>query len=1028
MLNIQKVILIILSIILNINTLIAQPLEINVSAGSDLIEIRDQVRTMNNEMTSDIHILLEGGRYFLSETLELNEQDSPSNGYRIIWKNKENERPSISGGIEIENWIEKKNGIIAAAVNEGFRFRQLYVNNKKAERAKYLNETGTWARVEYDSQRKSFFLPEDEAVNKGIKEWEQMDKVEINVVSTFVTHQVKLEGVSTVNNMTYLHVAEPAATILNEAKHIEGHEFDVYFENANEFLDMPGEWYLDESVDTVYYKMKSGETLSNIEIIAPKIETLLNIDGANNIVFFGLLFEHNTWLRPSDSSLVSLQNLYKTASGGWPGNYPIPAAIDIQRSENIQFERNIIRYTGGTGIMAWDDQLKNLALIGNVFYKTAAAALQLGNDDKKGLIEPQEGLYRPVVRNNYFYKTGLQYGSPVVFGTFPYQLDFIHNEIVYSNAMGLNLGWGGLVVTDLLYRSIVKYNKFDSICRVGTDAAVFHTRNYTKGSRITENWFDHTIKVFNDRLLGRYTNSINDPKFGNMYLDNDARHNNFIGNVHTNFSSNGYDGGRDGFYVIGARSSPNYIVDYSTTENNYVKANAGLGPAYEDIKTYMSSGSIGGELNPGSQFLASYLVDDRDPALIYSGAWTTEDSGGEDLNGGGYLNTYTSTLNDNDDVTLYFKGEGIEIFGPVSDTEVLIDIFIDNERDTTIQIQGQNQFQKTWYINNELDYGSHSLKIVKTGGDKLIIDGIEVYQTRLPDKISDNSTSTDYILEENYEDIENGSLPLNHIASPSDGGSIVVQDVGDCNNKKLVLSESGYGYFTVPFDESTIIYWQFDLVPRQIDKSIHFDLRDGSTTVSKIAFTDLGDIRVFDGSDATAGLMNYYADSAYRIQIVADYQTMKNQLFVNANDLGTYDFKLSTKSKFNGIRILSFGSSAGEFYFDNMIISDKPVSGPLIPYDDCNPMAGYIKKNKSELCIYPNPSSNIIYVRQPDPANIQKVELFNISGQLILIRDEQLYYSGDILPLNLTNIESGYYILKVHTKETAKSFKILKTN
>ena len=33
-----------------------------------------------------------------------------------------------------------------------------------------------------------------------------------------------------------------------------------YFENALELLDQPGEWYLDETANVVYYKPRSART------------------------------------------------------------------------------------------------------------------------------------------------------------------------------------------------------------------------------------------------------------------------------------------------------------------------------------------------------------------------------------------------------------------------------------------------------------------------------------------------------------------------------------------------------------------------------------------------------------------------------------------------------------------------------------------------------------------------------------------------------------------------------------------------
>ncbi len=760
----------------------SQFVEIVVPAGSNLHDVQKQVRQLKNNMTSDIAVVLEGGTFFLTNTLKFTEEDSPTSGFRIIWKNKPNERPVISGGLEIKNWTDVGNDIVSAQVNDGFVFRQLYVNNTKSIRAKYLDKKGEWASVRYDKSNKRFYLPSVIADQKGITNWDQIDKVEINVVSTFVTHQPKLSSISSDYNagITYLNISDPVASILSNrngfGRSSDGtiiYDYDIYFENAFEFIDEPGEWYLDEITSKVYYKLRPGETSENIKVIAPAIENIFLIDGAKDITFYGLTFAHSTWLKPSFDGIATTQNLfYTTIYGSYPGLFPIPAAVHITNSNNIQFERNIFKHTGGTGLMAYDDKLVGLSLIGNVFYETAAAALQLGDDDKKGAKLPVTGLYQPLVSNNFFYRCGLQYGSPVVFGTFPYQLDFNHNELCYSYGMGLNLGWGALNVNDLLYRPLVYLNKFDSIALQGTDISVFHTRNFTKGSWIKENWFDHSTKVITKRILGRYNVSPNDPKFGNMYLDNDALDNNFIGNVHTNFTSNGYDGGRDGFYIFGDKAAPNYIIDYRPNENANVIANAGIKNDYKDIKNYIDSGSIGGSLNPSQKLFGAYLVDDRDSEVNYTGTWLTGTSGGVDLQPGGYLNTYTYTTEKTAKVSLTFNGKGIEVFGPIDQKEVLVDVYIDGVFDRNLSLKGRKQFQRVWYENHHLPAGNHTIEILKTGGSRFVIDGFVVYRD------AEDRTDTNV-----FQVIENTELDL---LIRSRSGFLTI-DGSDLNKIKQVM-------------------------------------------------------------------------------------------------------------------------------------------------------------------------------------------------------------------------------------------------
>jgi hypothetical protein len=101
------------------------------------------------------------------------------------------------------------------------------------------------------------------------------------------------------------------------------HRYDISFENALEFVDSPGEWYLDEKNHEVYYKLNDGETIENIEVIAPKLDKLLDINGTDNLTFFGLLFEHSTWLYPTEAGhVLTEESFYKHDSWKMKKKYP----------------------------------------------------------------------------------------------------------------------------------------------------------------------------------------------------------------------------------------------------------------------------------------------------------------------------------------------------------------------------------------------------------------------------------------------------------------------------------------------------------------------------------------------------------------------------------------------------------------------------------------------------------------------------------------------------------------------------------
>ena len=76
-----------------------------------------------------------------------------------------------------------------------------------------------------------------------------------------------------------------------------------YLENALEFLDSPGEWYLDRSSGTLYYWPMPGEKLAEVEALAPVLPRLVRFEGRPEAKQFiehvslaaGLTLAHAEW-------------------------------------------------------------------------------------------------------------------------------------------------------------------------------------------------------------------------------------------------------------------------------------------------------------------------------------------------------------------------------------------------------------------------------------------------------------------------------------------------------------------------------------------------------------------------------------------------------------------------------------------------------------------------------------------------------------------------------------------------------------
>jgi hypothetical protein len=79
-----------------------------------------------------------------------------------------------------------------------------------------------------------------------------------------------------------------------------------YLEGAIDFLNQPGEWCLDPAAGRIYYFPRPGETLKNVEAVAPALTQVLRLEGHPDIEEFiervqlrHLTFSHAEWYFPS---------------------------------------------------------------------------------------------------------------------------------------------------------------------------------------------------------------------------------------------------------------------------------------------------------------------------------------------------------------------------------------------------------------------------------------------------------------------------------------------------------------------------------------------------------------------------------------------------------------------------------------------------------------------------------------------------------------------------------------------------------
>lgn len=140
----------------------------------------------------------------------------------------------------------------------------------------------------------------------------------------------------------------------NKSASSAGSDGPVYYENALELLDEPGEWYINDDSKVLYYMPRVWEDMEEVVFTIPIIDgELLTISGSDyehmvhNICFRGITFADTTWTRPSTTSGHSDTQNNHIREGG--DTLP-DAAIVVSKANGVCFEECTFTRLGITAV------------------------------------------------------------------------------------------------------------------------------------------------------------------------------------------------------------------------------------------------------------------------------------------------------------------------------------------------------------------------------------------------------------------------------------------------------------------------------------------------------------------------------------------------------------------------------------------------------------------------------------------------------------------------------------------------------
>ncbi|MFC0568607.1 ricin-type beta-trefoil lectin domain protein [Plantactinospora siamensis] len=431
------------------------------------------VRAAVGGMSDDIVVQLADGVYRVTSPLRFTAADSGTGGHTVRWQAAPGAHPAISGAKQVTGWSVADAGknIWQASVGAGLDTRQLYVNGAIATRARTQV-----SRSDFSASASGLRITNGNL--NYLNNVANQNRVEVEGVNSFTDRYSPVQSIS--GGM--LTMQQPAWNNNNFGYDTLMSPFRAgpfYLANAYEFLDSPGEWYVNTGTGTLYYIPRSGENMSSVDVEFPLVQSLVDVGGtydapAHHIAFSGITFTGTSWLGPSSNQGYVDQQTGSYIAGNWswpsfgacssgcqqfeaarPNWYQMPAAVQISAANTITFSDSQFVNLGQTAIGIGNDANAHASGVGlgasgititrSEITRNAAGGLVIGGV-RADAHHPSDSrmINRDItVSNSRIHDIGVDYrGISSVLPTYVTNATISHNEIYNLPYSGLTIGYG----------------------------------------------------------------------------------------------------------------------------------------------------------------------------------------------------------------------------------------------------------------------------------------------------------------------------------------------------------------------------------------------------------------------------------------------------------------------------------------------------------------------------------------------------------------------------------------------------------
>jgi len=389
----------------------------------------------NSRRASDINVIIRGGTYYLSSTLQFGAEDSGVSGYKVRYIAYNNETVVISGGVKIPTglglWTPDINGIwkvnLSSLNPSNVVFRQLWVDGNKASRSHSGIEITTFPSTGTD--RSLYF---NTTSLNGIVLSNATHKSDIEIW----THLQWMRNIIKIESIIGSKITTNIETPFWISGSVDSRQRITQIENAYEFVNESGEWFYDKYTKYLYYYPLNNTNPNNSEIIFPVLEKIISATNLSNVEFNGLTFSHATWASwINDHGYSSGQgSIYLKPVGQ---HNSALSNVEFNGCSNITVKKSFFKHLGSEAI-CFQYASRNNTIENNTFIDVAGTGIRIGNGYDYEVQNTQYATQYNIITNNTISNVANEYWAHC--GIW---LGFVnHNQVTYNKL--LNLPYTGI--------------------------------------------------------------------------------------------------------------------------------------------------------------------------------------------------------------------------------------------------------------------------------------------------------------------------------------------------------------------------------------------------------------------------------------------------------------------------------------------------------------------------------------------------------------------------------------------------------